>query len=193
MSTENNLNQTQEKSLLQLQLEELVKVGVGGKFKNQSDYLEKIKEELEFEEAMLRGGASGFFSTQYGLISKLAVVCAAFVFFLYEFRQVTPEQEKSGLTSHSVAILTTVAFLLGGVLLGDEWVRWNVGIGESEFESGGGESKRLERAAGRRVESGWICRFVGGRDDSVRRGELVRGVFVVVRTDEFWNEISRRR
>jgi DNA-directed RNA polymerase, mitochondrial len=56
MSTENNLNQTQEKSLLQLQLEELVKVGVGGKFKNQSDYLEKIKEELEFEEAMLRGG-----------------------------------------------------------------------------------------------------------------------------------------
>ena len=56
MSTENNLNQTQEKSLLQLQLEELVKVGVGGKFKNQSDYLEKIQEELEFEEAMLRGG-----------------------------------------------------------------------------------------------------------------------------------------
>ena len=56
MSTENNLNQTQEKSLLQLQLEELVKVGVGGKFKNKSDYLEKIKEELEFEEAMLRGG-----------------------------------------------------------------------------------------------------------------------------------------
>ena len=78
-------------------------------------------------------------------------------------------------------------------MLGDEWVRWNVGIGESEFESGGGESKRLERAAGRRVESGWICRFIGGRDDSVRRGELVRGVFVVVRTDEFWNEISRRR
>ena len=33
MSTENNLNETQEKSLLQLQLEELVKVGVGGKFK----------------------------------------------------------------------------------------------------------------------------------------------------------------
>ena len=77
--------------------------------------LEKDEGTMEMIEVAdaIRAGASGFFSTQYGLISKLAVVCAAFVFFLYEFRQVTPEQEKSGLTSHSVAILTTVAFLLG--------------------------------------------------------------------------------
>jgi len=56
MSIENNNQENLEKSLLQLQLEELVKIGVGGKFKNQSDYLDKIKEELEFEEATLRGG-----------------------------------------------------------------------------------------------------------------------------------------
>ena len=82
--------------------------------------LEKDEGTMEMIEVAdaIRAGASGFFSTQYGLISKLAVVCAAFVFFLYEFRQVTPEQEKSGLTSHSVAILTTVAFLLGAFCSG---------------------------------------------------------------------------
>lgn len=82
--------------------------------------LEKDEGTMEMMEVAdaIRAGASGFFSTQYGLISKLAVVCAAFVFFLYEFRQVTPEQEKSGLTSHSVAILTTVAFLLGAFCSG---------------------------------------------------------------------------
>jgi|TARA_B110000285_G_scaffold155160_1_gene173116 DNA-directed RNA polymerase len=45
-----------QKSQLQLQLDELVKVGVGGKYVNNSNYNEQIKEELEFEEAMLRGG-----------------------------------------------------------------------------------------------------------------------------------------
>ena len=82
--------------------------------------LEKDEGTMEMIEVAdaIRSGANGFFSTQYGLISKLAVACAAFVFFLYEFRQVTPEQEKSGLNSHSVAILTTVAFLLGAFCSG---------------------------------------------------------------------------
>jgi len=82
--------------------------------------LEKDEGTMEMIEVAdaIRAGASGFFSTQYGLISKLAVLCAALVFFLYEFRQVTPEQEKSGLTSHSVAILTTLAFLLGAFCSG---------------------------------------------------------------------------
>jgi len=43
-------------NLLQEQLKELIKVGVGGKFKDTNDYTAKIQEELEFEEAMLRGG-----------------------------------------------------------------------------------------------------------------------------------------
>ena len=38
------LNQQQQD--LQLQLQELVKVGVGGKFKDNSDYTKRIQEEL---------------------------------------------------------------------------------------------------------------------------------------------------
>ena len=45
-----------QKTQLQIQLEELVKVGVGGKYVNNSNYNEQITEELEFEESMLRGG-----------------------------------------------------------------------------------------------------------------------------------------
>jgi DNA-directed RNA polymerase len=61
----------EEKSLLQQQLEELVKVGVGGKFKNQNteDYVRKIEEEIAFEEAMIRGGI-----TRYQKLIKDAVV-----------------------------------------------------------------------------------------------------------------------
>jgi len=51
----------EQKTLLQQQLEELVKVGVGGKFKsNSEDYTKKIEEELQFEEAMIRGGISRY-------------------------------------------------------------------------------------------------------------------------------------
>ena len=51
----------EQKSLLQQQLEELVKVGVGGKFKsNNEDYTKKIEEELQFEEAMIRGGITRY-------------------------------------------------------------------------------------------------------------------------------------
>ena len=48
----------EQKSLLEQQLAELVRVGVGGKFKNNNteDYTKKITEELEHEEAMIRGG-----------------------------------------------------------------------------------------------------------------------------------------
>ena len=45
-----------QKTLLQTQLEELVKYGVGGKFNNKENQLEVITKELEHEEAMLRGG-----------------------------------------------------------------------------------------------------------------------------------------
>ena len=37
-------------------LAELLRVGVGGKFKTNSDYTDMVKEELEWEEKMLRGG-----------------------------------------------------------------------------------------------------------------------------------------
>jgi len=53
-----NMSNTEQKTLLQQQLEELVRVGVGGKFRdnNTEDYTKKIEEELHFEEAMIRGG-----------------------------------------------------------------------------------------------------------------------------------------
>ena len=50
----------EQKTLLQQQLEELVKVGVGGKIKKNEDYTKKIEEELQFEEAMIRGGVSRY-------------------------------------------------------------------------------------------------------------------------------------
>ena len=46
----------EQKTLLQQQLEELVKVGVGGKFKDNEDYTKKITAELEHEEIMISGG-----------------------------------------------------------------------------------------------------------------------------------------
>ena len=64
----NVLNQQQED--LQLQLQELIKVGVGGKFKDTTDYTAKIQEELEFEEAMLQGGIDRFNKTIKEAIAK---------------------------------------------------------------------------------------------------------------------------
>ena len=51
------------KTPLQLQLEELVKVGVGGKYKDKANYIKVIQEELEHEEAMLRGGSDRYNKT----------------------------------------------------------------------------------------------------------------------------------
>ena len=48
--------QTQQVELLQEQIKELIKVGVGGKYKDNSDYTAKITEELELENRMVRGG-----------------------------------------------------------------------------------------------------------------------------------------
>ena len=36
-------------------LENLVKIGVGGKFNDREDYVKLIQKELEFEERMIRG------------------------------------------------------------------------------------------------------------------------------------------
>ena len=65
------MSTSEQKTLLQQQLEELIKVGVGGKFKNNDteDYTKRIAEELHFEEAMIRGGVS-----RYQKLIKDAVV-----------------------------------------------------------------------------------------------------------------------
>jgi len=51
------------KTPFQLQLEELVRVGVGGKFANKENHLKIIQKELEHEEDMLRGGANRYKKT----------------------------------------------------------------------------------------------------------------------------------
>ena len=65
------MSTAEQKTLLQQQLEELVKVGVGGKFRNENteDYVAKIEEEIAFEEAMIRGGVN-----RYQKLIKEAVV-----------------------------------------------------------------------------------------------------------------------
>lgn len=44
----------------------------------------------------IRDGAEGFFRTQYGTISKMAVVLALLILIIYLFRHMTPQQESSG-------------------------------------------------------------------------------------------------
>jgi DNA-directed RNA polymerase len=56
--------------LLQQQLQELIRVGVGGKFKETSDYVSKIQEELEFEEAMQRGGIERYRKQNNDAVAK---------------------------------------------------------------------------------------------------------------------------
>jgi Na+/H+-translocating membrane pyrophosphatase len=45
----------------------------------------------------IRDGAEGFFRTQYGSISRMAVVLAFMILGIYLFRKSTPEQEAAGL------------------------------------------------------------------------------------------------
>ncbi|RRT66575.1 hypothetical protein B296_00036069, partial [Ensete ventricosum] len=46
----------------------------------------------------IRDGAEGFFRTQYGTISKMAMVLALAILGIYLFRSTTPQQESSGLS-----------------------------------------------------------------------------------------------
>jgi len=66
----------------------------------------------------IRDGAEGFFATQYGAISRLALVSAAGVFGVYMMRALTPEQQEVGITRGALAVLTTASFLLGAVCSG---------------------------------------------------------------------------
>ncbi|CAK9259218.1 unnamed protein product [Sphagnum jensenii] len=66
----------------------------------------------------IRDGAEGFFRTQYGAISKMAVVLAFVIFSIYLFRKTTPEQEAAGLEKSTVASITVLSFLLGALCSG---------------------------------------------------------------------------
>ncbi|KAK3282514.1 hypothetical protein CYMTET_9752, partial [Cymbomonas tetramitiformis] len=66
----------------------------------------------------IRDGAEGFFRTMYGTISKLACVLSVAIFVLYLFRPPTPEQIAAGLTPMTLAVVTTMSFLLGAFCSG---------------------------------------------------------------------------
>ncbi|KAK8956191.1 Pyrophosphate-energized membrane proton pump 2 [Platanthera guangdongensis] len=66
----------------------------------------------------IRDGAEGFFRTQYGTISNMAVVLALLILGIYLFRSTTPQQESSGLGRSTTAFITVAAFLLGALCSG---------------------------------------------------------------------------
>ncbi|KAK9282066.1 hypothetical protein L1049_004978 [Liquidambar formosana] len=65
----------------------------------------------------IRDGAEGFFRTQYGTISKMALLLALVIFCIYLFRNTT-HQESSGLGRWTSAYVTAAAFLLGALCSG---------------------------------------------------------------------------
>ena len=60
----------QQQADMKKHLEELIKVGVGGKFKDTNNYTELVQEELEFENAMLQGGIDRFRKTITDAVTK---------------------------------------------------------------------------------------------------------------------------
>ncbi|XP_058113509.1 pyrophosphate-energized membrane proton pump 3 [Magnolia sinica] len=66
----------------------------------------------------IRDGAEGFFRTQYGTISKMAVLLALIILCIYLFRSTTPQQKAAGIGRSTSACITVVAFLLGALCSG---------------------------------------------------------------------------
>ncbi|XP_062110927.1 pyrophosphate-energized membrane proton pump 2 [Humulus lupulus] len=74
-------------------------------------------EMVQISEA-IRDGAEGFFRTQYGTISKMAFLLALIILCIYLFRDITPQQEASGIGRSTSACITVAAFLLGALCSG---------------------------------------------------------------------------
>ncbi|XP_075506569.1 pyrophosphate-energized membrane proton pump 2 isoform X2 [Primulina tabacum] len=66
----------------------------------------------------IRDGAEGFFRTQYGTISKMAILLGLVILSIYLFRSTTPQQESSGLGRLTTAFVTVASFLLGALCSG---------------------------------------------------------------------------
>lgn len=74
-------------------------------------------EMVQISEA-IRDGAEGFFRTQYGTISKMAVLLGLVILSIYLLRSTTPQQESSGLGRATSAYITVASFLLGALCSG---------------------------------------------------------------------------
>lgn len=66
----------------------------------------------------IRDGAEGFFRTQYGTISKMAVFLAFAILGIYLIRNSSPQQEASGLGRTTSAYVTVLSFLFGALCSG---------------------------------------------------------------------------
>ena len=66
----------------------------------------------------IREGSEGFFRTQYGTISRLSIVVFFAILVIYMFRQMTPDQEKAGISKGLLAVVTACSFLLGALMSG---------------------------------------------------------------------------
>ncbi|EFJ14101.1 hypothetical protein SELMODRAFT_156843 [Selaginella moellendorffii] len=66
----------------------------------------------------IRDGAEGFFRTQYGAITNMAVVLAFGILGIYLFRRSTPQQEAAGIDKATSAFITVLSFLLGALCSG---------------------------------------------------------------------------
>lgn len=66
----------------------------------------------------IREGSEGFFRVQYGTISRLSIFVFFAIIIIYMFRQLTPDQEKAGITKGLLAAVTACSFLLGAFMSG---------------------------------------------------------------------------
>ncbi|KAG5239420.1 hypothetical protein OIU76_012833 [Salix suchowensis] len=127
----------------------------------------------------IRDGAEGFFRTQYGTISKMAMLLALVILCIYLFRSTTPQQESSGLGRLASAYITVAAFLLGALCSG---VAGYVGMWVSVRAN-----VRVSSAARRSArEALQIAVRAGGLSAMVVVGMVVIGIAILYATFYVW-------
>lgn len=127
----------------------------------------------------IRDGAEGFFRTQYGTISKMAMILALVILSIYLFRSTTPQQESSGLGRSTSAYITVISFLLGALCSG---IAGYVGMWVSVRAN-----VRVSSAARRSArEALQIAVRAGGFSALVVVGMAVFGVAVLYATFYVW-------
>ncbi|KAF8400177.1 hypothetical protein HHK36_013473 [Tetracentron sinense] len=131
----------------------------------------------------IRDGAEGFFRTQYGTISKMALLLAFVILFIYLFRSTSPQQESSGLGRLTSAYITVAAFLLGALCSG---IAGYVGMWVSVRAN-----VRVSSAARRSArEALQIAVRAGGFSAIVVVGMAVIGVAILYATFYVWLELD---
>ncbi|CAL5210448.1 unnamed protein product [Lathyrus oleraceus] len=127
----------------------------------------------------IRDGAEGFIKTQYGTISKMAMVLALVILGIYLFRRITPQQEASGIGRTTSACITVASFLLGALCSGSAgyvgmWVSVRANV-------------RVSSAARRSArEALQVATRAGGLSAIIVVGMAVIGIAVLYATFYVW-------